>query len=100
VAIRITVRSEEAAQVLQVDGWLVAEDASEVQKAVDQAGTPAILDLVELRSADRASLEMLRGLLLRGIELRRASPSIRAQLEAGFLKRAIRRGERRRRDDG
>lgn len=80
VAIRITSRQDGPTPVLQVDGWLVAEEAGALLRAVEEVGSGAALDLGELRSADRQSIEVLRGLLLRGIEFREVSQLIQAQL--------------------
>jgi hypothetical protein len=79
--------------VLQVDGWLVEAEAGELVHAVDELGTSVVLDLAELRRADRPSLEILRGLNIRGIELRRLSPLIQAQLGSSAGSGAIRRDE-------
>jgi hypothetical protein len=80
VAIRITSVVEATKPVLQVDGWLRGEEAAELVRAVEANRTPVVLDLAELRSADRSSLEVLRGLCLQGVELRRVPPLIGAQL--------------------
>jgi hypothetical protein len=50
---------------------------------VGGAGPQVALDLTELRSADRAALEILRSLKARGAELRNVSPMITLLLERG-----------------
>jgi len=81
VAIRITERREGPSAVLQVDGWLVENDVGELVRAVEAPDAPVILDFSELRSADRASLGVLRGLSLRGVEFTKMSRSIEIQLD-------------------
>jgi hypothetical protein len=99
MAIRITSLQEGSTPVLQVDGWLVEAEAGELVRAVEELGTAVVLDLAELRSADRASLEVLRGLELRGVELRRVSPLIRTQLGMSARGGTIHRDEPGRHDD-
>lgn len=79
--------------MLQVDGWLVEAEAEELVRAVEELGGTVVLDLAELRSADRPSLEILRGLFMRGVEFRRISPLIRTQLGSSVGSGTIHRNE-------
>ena len=69
--------------VVRVDGWLTAEEIAELERAVGGLGPTVTLDLVELRSADRAALEILRSLRERGAELRNVPPMIALLLDDG-----------------
>ena len=83
VTVRITPEQEGPLSVVRVDGWLTAAETAELERAVGGAGPRVALDLTELRSADRAALEILRSLKARGAELRNASPMITLLLERG-----------------
>lgn len=85
MTIRITSVLEGPKPVLHVDGWLRGDEAAELVRAVEASRTQVVLDLAELRSADRPSLEVLRSLRLQGIELRRVPPLIGAQLGKGIV---------------
>jgi hypothetical protein len=83
VTVRITPDQEGPLSVVRVDGWLTADETTELERAVGDAGTQVALDLTELRSADRPALEILRSLRARGAELRNVSPIIMLLLERG-----------------
>ena len=72
---------------------LVEAEAGELVRAVEELGSAVVLDLAELRSADRPSLEVLRGLNIRGVELRRVSPLIQTQLGMSAKSGTIRHDE-------
>ena len=76
MTVRITPVKEEGDDVVRVDGWLTAEEIGELERVVGGAGPRVALDLSELRSVDRAALEVLRSLAERGVELRHMSPII------------------------
>jgi hypothetical protein len=83
VTVRITPNLEGPVNVIRVDGWLTAEETAELERAIGDLGHRVTLDLAELRSADRAAVEVLRSLRERGTELRNASPMIALLLESG-----------------
>ena len=67
--VRITPMLEGPIPVLQVDGWLREDEAAELVRAVDDLDGSVVLDLAELRTADRPSIEILRGLRIRGYKV-------------------------------
>ena len=83
MTVRITPEQEGPLSVVRVDGWLTADETAELERAVGSAGPLVALDLTELRSADRAALEILRSLKERGTELRNVSPMLTLLLERG-----------------
>ena len=87
MTVRITPGREGPLSVVRVDGWLTADETAELERAVSGAGPGVALDLTELRSADRAALEILRSLKVRGAELRNVSPMIALLLEQGRTRR-------------
>ena len=70
--------SEEQAVVVRVAGELDAEAVASVEEVVDSADAGVtILDLAEVRYADRVGVRFLLGAEDRGIELRSGSPFLR-----------------------
>lgn len=84
MTIRITATGEDEKQVLQIDGWLRGEDVMELERLVTEVPeTGLVLDLSDLRAADKLGIEVLRSFVHRGIELRRVPPIIALQLDSG-----------------
>jgi hypothetical protein len=81
VPIRVDASSEGETNVLTVHGWLTHADVGELLRCVDERDSEPVIDLAELRTADRAGLEALRSLKRRSIKLRRAPPHLALQLE-------------------
>lgn len=79
--IRVDASREGEVNVLTVHGWLTREDVGELMRCVEEADSEPVLDLTELRTADRTGLEALRSLASKGITLRRAPPHLALQLE-------------------
>jgi hypothetical protein len=61
-------------QVLKVDGLLSAEDTDVLLGACDEVTGRLVLDLSDLRFADRRGVDALRTLRARGIDLIGLSP--------------------------
>ena len=76
MAIRIFKTTDDLQTVLKVDGWLKADDVEELTQAYEATEGTTVLDLSELQSADRDGAEVLRKLIVLGVEIRGASPYI------------------------
>jgi anti-anti-sigma regulatory factor len=85
MAIRITASGEGAARVLKVDGQLSGESALELVRACETAPGRLVLDLTDLRFADRRGVSMLRELRARGAVLQGLSPYLALLLGEGTV---------------
>ena len=76
MTIYISRTGDDRQTVLKVDGELKADDIEELTGAYRSAQGASVLDLSELRSADRAGVGVLRELVSIGAEIQGASPYI------------------------
>jgi len=81
MAIVITRRDDADAHVLKVDGFLSAEDADELLRAWHEMSGRRVLDLTDLRYADRRGVGVLRELRGRGARFVGLSPYLGLLLE-------------------
>jgi anti-anti-sigma regulatory factor len=83
MAIRITATGDGEAQVLKVDGQLSADSGAELVRACEAVTGRLVLDLSDLRFADRRGVGMLRELRARGAVLQGLSPYLELLLGEG-----------------
>jgi len=81
VAVRITKTIDELRTVLRIDGRLRSEDVEELARVFRSVQGATVLDLSELKWADRDGVEILRELVALGAEVRGASPYVALLLE-------------------
>lgn len=93
MSIRIRTIAEAGRTVVKVDGRLKEADLEELSKVVPSVQMGTVLELSELRSADRAALERLRELISLGVEVRGASPYIELLLETKPARRDVQDSE-------
>jgi hypothetical protein len=74
MAILITRLKAAESQVLKVDGHLTAQDTEVLLRACEGPTSSLVLDLGDLRSADRRGVGALRQLRARGVVLTGLSP--------------------------
>ena len=82
MSIRVTTISEASGTLVKVDGWFKVEDIEDFARLFEHLDGETALDLRELRSADRAAVDVLRDLIASGVELRGASPYVDLLLKA------------------
>lgn len=82
MTIHIKLLPEDGCVVLHLDGWLEGADVSELERIVTDAVEDGLMmDLAELRTADKLGIEVLRSFAYRGIPFRHVPPTIAVQLE-------------------
>ncbi len=81
--LRITEVADEKTPYLKIDGELLRSGVEELATLCHSIEGEFALDLFDLRRADDAGIEALRGLLDSGVKLRRASPYVKALLGNG-----------------
>lgn len=83
MTIRITAIGNDEVQVLKVDGQLSGENGVELVRACEAVTGCLVLDLRDLRFADRRGVGMLRELRARGAVLQGLSPYLELLLGSG-----------------
>jgi len=68
--------------ILRVEGWMEGADAGELLDVAGSVTGMIVLDLSELRSADKLGLSTLRQLLNNGAEMRHAHGYLQFLLDA------------------
>ena len=79
IFIGVTTQSE--GSVVSVDGWLQGDEADELLRVVGSAAPPVVLDLTDLRSADKHGVTAIRQLAEDGVEVIGASDYLALLLE-------------------
>jgi anti-anti-sigma regulatory factor len=74
--IRITKIEDRKKTILRITGRIQGDDANELQRAAEATGLKAVLDLSELRMADKRGVEVLRSLADEGVKLLQVPPLI------------------------
>jgi hypothetical protein len=79
--IRVKTTFDANETVLKIDGRLMSEDVDDLAQVFRSVEGATALDLSDLLSADRSGVEILRGLISLGAEVRGASPYIELLLK-------------------
>jgi ABC-type transporter Mla MlaB component len=82
MSIRATITSDARQTVLRIDGRLRSEDISELAGQYGGAGSPHVIDLSDLQSADSDGVRLLQDFVSRGAQIRGASPYIQLLLRS------------------
>ena len=77
---RVEVFNEGERRIVRVAGWLSRDTVRMFEEALDSDSGALLLDLSELRFADKSALELIRLLRNTGVEVRGASPYITSLL--------------------
>jgi hypothetical protein len=80
VQLRITVEASGPGSLVRVDGWLDGGGVAELLRVLDATPAPVRLVRRDLRGADAAGVDALRGLEQCGVALDGLSPYIRLML--------------------
>jgi anti-anti-sigma regulatory factor len=81
MSIRITKTSDARETVLRIDGQLRIENVAELTKEHRSVEGSLVLELSDLRSADKAGVDVLLELISLGAQIRGASPYIELLLK-------------------
>ena len=81
MTIRIHRTSSADRTVLQIDGWLRAEDVDELVREYEAVLGPVVLELSNLQSADPAGVRALLEFNRLGAQIQGASPYVELLLE-------------------
>ena len=79
--IRITVTIEAQRRVFRIEGRFLAGDVPALDQACADHGSPQVLDLADLQSADIAGSERLRELICEDVRMRGQSPYLRLLMD-------------------
>jgi ABC-type transporter Mla MlaB component len=82
MSIRASRTSEAEQMVLRIDGRLTSEDVDELAKLYGAEGSPNVIDLSDLQSADSDGVRLLLDFVSRGAQIRDASPYIELLLRS------------------
>ena len=78
--LRITETKEGSAKVIRIEGELLAEGVSELERVCQEAAAPLRLDVTELRLVDSSGISSIRSLAEEGAQLSGLSPYIKLLL--------------------
>lgn len=81
MGIRITRTSDAHQTVLRIDGQLHSDNVAELHREHHSVNGPLLLDLSNLRSADKAGVDALLEMISLGARIRGASPYIELLLQ-------------------
>ena len=76
MSLRITTTTDEAMNVVHIDGQLAGDGVAELGRECRIAGRPLALDLSNLRWTDTKGLQLIKTLMDQGVRIRGVSPFV------------------------